>query len=321
VSKFDKKGNDSLVKFHKRNPHQGNYDFDRLKELLPALSVFVVPNKHGNESIDFSDPKAVRSLNKALLIQHYQVTHWDIPDDYLCPPIPGRADYIHHIADVLGGNNFGTTPLGKNITCLDIGVGANCIYPIIGAQTFGWSFIGSDIDEVALENAEKIKDNNPFLSDSLRLVHQPEIRDVFYGVITKEDRIDVTICNPPFHASETAAISGTKRKIMNLTKKKKDEVTLNFGGKSNELWCVGGEKQFIKDMVRQSKNFAESCFWFSSLVSKKDHVPVILDALKQAGAFDIRAINMGQGNKTSRIVAWTFLNLEQQKEWRTNHWS
>ena len=27
------------------------------------------------------------------------------PNENLCPPIPGRADYIHHIADLLSINN------------------------------------------------------------------------------------------------------------------------------------------------------------------------------------------------------------------------
>jgi len=29
---------------------------------------------------------------------------------------------------------------------------------------------------------------------------------------------------------------------------------------------------------------------------------------------------MGSGNKSSRIVAWTFLSKEAQKEWRESRW-
>jgi len=36
---------------------------------------------------------------------------------------------------------------------------------------------------------------------------------------------------------------------------------------------------------------------------------------------EVKTIPMGQGNKTSRIVAWTFLSKEQQKEWRNKRWN
>ena len=45
----------------------------------------------------------MKALNKALLAHFYAVKHWDIPDGFLCPPVPGRADYVHHLADLLAG--------------------------------------------------------------------------------------------------------------------------------------------------------------------------------------------------------------------------
>jgi len=88
-------------RLHPRSKHINRYDFKKLIEGFPELESFVKPNKFGDESIDFSDPKAVICLNKALLKHHYGIEHWLIPEGYLCPPIPGRADYIHHIADLL----------------------------------------------------------------------------------------------------------------------------------------------------------------------------------------------------------------------------
>jgi 23S rRNA (adenine1618-N6)-methyltransferase len=81
----------------------------------------------------------------------------------LRPPIPGRADYIHYIADLLAENNGGKIPKGKQIKCLNIGVGANCIYPIIGNQEYGGSFVGADVDPVSIASANKIIEFNPFL--------------------------------------------------------------------------------------------------------------------------------------------------------------
>ena len=141
------------LQLHPRNKHRQRYDFDRLSAACPDLKKFVALNKWGDDSIDFSDAEAVKMLNKALLIHFYDVKDWDIPPTYLCPPIPGRADYIHHIADLLADNNSGKIPVGSKIKCLDIGVGANCVYPIIGRAEYGWGFVGSDIDPLAIRSA------------------------------------------------------------------------------------------------------------------------------------------------------------------------
>lgn len=115
-------------------------------------------------------------MNKALLKQYYGINHWDIPKGYLCPPIPGRADYIHHIANVLGESNGGKIPTGSGIKVLDIGVGANCIYPIIGVKEYGWNFIGSEIDSIAVDSAKSLIDLNPELKGriEIRLQNNPK---------------------------------------------------------------------------------------------------------------------------------------------------
>ncbi|MCL4170217.1 UNVERIFIED_CONTAM: hypothetical protein GTU68_015236, partial [Idotea baltica] len=268
----------------------------------------------------FANPEAVKALNTALLLHHYNLDYWDIPEGYLCPPIPGRADYIHHIADVLCSSNFGKIPTGSHITCIDIGTGANCIYPIIGQHEYGWSFIGTDIDKVSIDSAQKIVDSNPGLTGKIELRLQEDPKDIFYGVLRKEERVDLSICNPPFHASPEAAEEASLRKVNNLNLKKVDKPTLNFGGKNTELWTDGGERRFIRDMVRESKKFSDSCFWFSTLVSKEANLKGAREALNAAKALDIKVIPMGQGNKSSRIIAWTFLTAEHQKEWKEARW-
>ena len=131
--------------FHPRNKHKFGYNFEKLISTTPTLKEFVAVNKFGNESIDFSNPKAVKALNQALLKTHYNIDYWDIPQGFLCPPIPGRAEYIHHIADVLS-EVYGEIPTGKKIKVLDIGRGSNLIYPIIGVSAYGWQFVGSEIE-------------------------------------------------------------------------------------------------------------------------------------------------------------------------------
>lgn len=303
-------------KLHPRNKHRERYDFKKLIECCPPLSPFVKLNPYNDLSIDFFNPQAVKMLNKALLKLYYDIGDWDIPQNYLCPPIPGRADYIHYIADLLSHENNGKIPVGNQITCLDIGVGANCVYPIIGNKEYGWSFIGADIDPVAIQSANKIIASNPALQGKVEIRLQANPKDIFLGIIQKNEFIDITLCNPPFHVSAAEARSGTLRKLTNLTNKKTNTPTLNFGGQNNELWCEGGEKRFVRDMILQSKQFSTSCLWFSTLIAKQVNLKSVYDELKKANALEIKTIPMGQGNKISRIVAWTFLTLEQKKKWR-----
>ncbi len=303
---------------HPRNKHRERYQFEELIKSYPRLKGFVSLNKYGDESIDFADPKAVKALNKALLLHFYKLEFWDIPRNYLCPPVPGRADYIHYIADLLCTYNFGKHPKGEHITGLDIGMGANCIYPIIGCSEYGWSFIGSEIDQKAFESAQKIVESNPQLKIDCRLQSNP--KDFFYGILDKNEIIDFTVCNPPFHASKKEAEVGSLRKLSNLGSKKVSEVKLNFGGQSNELWCDGGEKRFVNNMIKQSKKFAKNCFLFTSLISKQSTLRSVYKTLEECDATISETIEMGQGNKTSRLVAWSFLSKAEQMQWKKDRW-
>jgi 23S rRNA (adenine1618-N6)-methyltransferase len=309
------------IQLHPRNKHRERYDFKQLIASCPELAEFVSVNKFDDESIDFFNPDAVKMLNNALLKHFYNISFWDIPKGYLCPPIPGRADYLHYMADLLSDTNNGKIPAGSGVRCLDIGVGSNCVYPIIGVSEYGWSFTGTEIDPIAMDSAGKIIEMNPSLKGNveLRLQHNP--KDLFRGIILKDERFDLTICNPPFNSSLAEARSGTIRKLSNLTNKRQNKPVLNFGGQNNELWCEGGELRFVDEMVRESRQFSESCCWFTTLVSKESNLISVYNSLRRADPEDVKTIPMGQGNKISRIVAWTFLSREQQAEWAGSKWN
>ncbi len=304
---------DSKQKIHPRSKHKQNYDFTKLVLACPELKPFVKPNPYGIDSIDFANPEAVKLLNTALLKYFYDIKEWDIPSGYLVPPIPGRADYVHHIADLLSKSYNKEIPRGKNIKVLDIGTGASCIYPIIGVHEYEWTYVASEIDEAAFKSATKIVDNNN-LKGKIDLRFQNEPINIFKGIIKKDELYDISTCNPPFHSSLEEAQKATKRKVRNLTHKKSKEIISNFGGQSNELWCEGGERRFIEDIIRQSTKYANSVLWFTTLVSKQSTLRSVNLALKKARAYKSIKIEMGQGNKSSRIIAWTFLNPEKQRK-------
>lgn len=289
---------------HKRNKHNGQYDFPQLMETYPALEQFVSLNPYGTLTINFFDPQAVKALNKALLMNCYGIQYWEIPKNYLCPPIPGRADYIHYIADLIHPENQpGAISTGR---CLDIGVGANCIYPIIGCTEYGWTFVGTDIDPVSIKNAGEIVANNPILTHKIELRLQKESRFIFNGIIAQGEFFDVTICNPPFHSSKEEAEQGTLRKLSSLKGKKVSKAQLNFGGNANELWCEGGELHFLLNMMTESREFRENCGWFTTLVSKEKNLSKLYAKLKAIGVAEYKTIHMQQGTKNSRILAWRF---------------
>ena len=301
---------------HTRNAHRLGYDFKKLIESCQELHSFVSINEHGIETIDFSNPKAVKALNKALLLTNYDIQNWDIPENYLCPPIPGRADYIHSVADVLALSHNGIIPTGATIQGLDIGIGANCIYPILGNSIYDWSFVGTDIDEKAIQNCKKIIERNPKLIDAISLQLQIEPRFIFKNIILPEDKFAFTICNPPFHASQEEATKSTIRKVNTLNNSRTDKPVLNFGGQNAELWCNGGEIGFITQMIYESAKYPMQVFWFTTLVSKKENLKSIYKTLNKVSAVTIKTIDMAQGQKTSRIVAWTFLSEDQQRNWK-----
>jgi len=307
-------------RLHSRNRNLDMYDLEALVLVSPQLANHITPNKYGEDSVDFANPVAVKLLNKALLHRYYGIENWEFPDENLCPPIPGRADYIHYMADLLAENNFGTIPKGKMVNCLDIGVGANCIYPIIGVTEYDWDFIGSDIDSKSIETAKNIVSVNGSLRDKVDCRLQLNSKDYFYGIIGKEDKIDLAICNPPFHASPEEAAKGTRRKVQNLTGEHKRAPELNFAGLSSELICEGGEHKFIHNMIKESSKFAKNFLWFSTLVSKKSNLKGIYTSLENLDANRIKTIPVGTGNKSSRIVAWSFLSKVEQKDWRESRW-
>ncbi len=288
---------------HARNLHRGKYDFPVLVKSFHPLGKYVIEKPDGDPTINFADPEAVKSLNRALLRHFYNIDPWDIPEGYLCPPIPGRADYVHYLADLISDFAPGKHT-DSTVRILDTGVGANCIYPLIGHRSYNWNFVGSETDQGAIKSARNIIEANS-LSHAINIRRQGSPRQIFKDVIHHGEYFDATMCNPPFHASPAEAFAATSRKWKNLGQKV-DRSRLNFGGKNAELWCLGGEAEFLKTMIRESVDFQRSVGWFTCLVSKKESLTACNKELTRMNVRAQKTIPMSQGQKTSRMLAWTF---------------
>lgn len=321
------RGTPAQPTLHPRNRYQGQYDFPRLMACHRPLQAWLVATPGGGQSIDFANPDAVRELNRALLKADYGIAHWDIPAGYLCPPVPGRVDYLHGLADLLAVDNSGGLLRGPQVQVLDIGTGANLIYPLLGQAEYGWRFVGSDIDAGALASAAANVQANG-LQALISLRQQQARGSIFAGLIEPADRFTLTLCNPPFHASADEAARGSQRKLGNLAAGRSGRAArkpvvnagsrapvLNFGGQANELWCTGGEASFLRRMIKESAACQQQVLWFSSLVAKSEHLADIHKQLAKVGVADVRQGEMAQGSKRSRFVAWSFHAPAARQAW------
>lgn len=279
---------------HPKNPFNKDYNFETLIAKHPPLKQFVFENEYGTNTIKFANHAAVKALNTALLKEHYNISEWQIGANNLCPPIPGRLDYLLHIADLLHK---------KDIHLLDIGTGANLIYPILATCHFQWKATASEVNLDSLSTAQKIIAKNESLKN-IELRHQQFKTRILENIIQPTDNFDVVVCNPPFFKNRTEAEQSNQRKFKNL--ELNQENPKNFGGLSNELWYKGGEEAFIKKMAEESIKFKEQVHWFTAIVSQKDNLKNIKRAINKTKPTEVKIVEMEQGNKQSRFIAWTF---------------
>lgn len=278
---------------HPKNPFKTDYDFEFLAKAFPPLQSFVFKNAYGNTTITFANRDAVKALNTAILKAYYHI-NWQLPEHNLVPPIPGRLDYLLHIADLIPE---------ASLHILDIGTGANLIYPILATCHFKWTCTASEVDLDSLEHAQNLITTNPALQ-SIDLRRQPYKNHILEHLIKPDDQFDIILCNPPFFKNQSDAQKKNRRKVQNLKLQEKN--TLNFGGLSNELWYKGGEEAFIKKMIQESVNYKTQVQWFTSLVSQKEHLKNIKRSINKTHPTAVRIVEMGQGNKQSRFIAWTY---------------
>jgi len=280
---------------HQNNIFNSRYDIPKLVSENEALAPFITKNKVGEETIDFSNKDAVFALNKAILNSYFSVQHFELPEDYLIPPIPGRLDYLLYLNDLL--------PKSKNTKILDIGTGASCIYPLLGHAQFSWDFVATEYNETSLKFAKKnIKENG--LEKHIELRKQYNKKHILKKVTNKEDHFAACVCNPPFFKDKNEMQKQNDRKWKQLGKKPHSKQ--NFGGVNNELWYDGGEVAFISQLITESQVRPELCKWFTTLVSSGRHLSIFLSQLEKLSA-KTRIIDMELGQKKTRILCWSFL--------------
>ncbi|KAJ3693961.1 hypothetical protein LUZ60_009441 [Juncus effusus] len=287
---------------HSRNRYKDSPpDFSLLASLYPSfLPYLIFPSGPDRPTIDFADFSATRELTRVLLLHDHGVNWW-IPDGQLCPTIPNRSNYIHWIEDLLASDlipSINTDDSNKLVRGFDIGTGANCIYPLLGASLLGWSFVGSDITPVALEWAKKNVENNPHISHliEIRAASKSEPSDddsVLVGVVKEGERFDFCMCNPPFF--ESLADAGLNPKTA-------------CGGTREEMVCDGGEREFVGRIVEDSICLKDSFRWFTSMVGRKANLKFLISKIREKGATIVKTTEFVQGHTARWGLAWSFFS-------------
>ncbi|CAL5060693.1 unnamed protein product [Urochloa decumbens] len=292
-------------------------DFAALAELYPSFRPFVSVSDRGRASVDFTDFSATRELTRVLLLHDHGVNWW-IPDGQLCPTVPNRSNYIHWIEDLLSSNLIPpiSSSSGK-VRGFDIGTGANCIYPLLGASLLGWSFVGSDVTDVALEWAKKNVESNPHLAELIEIRNanaapfpsesEAIVREnilepvedaamqkphVLVDVVKESESFDFCMCNPPFFESIEEAGLNPKT---------------SCGGTAEEMVCHGGELAFVTRIIEDSVSLKNSFRWFTSMVGRKANLKLLMTKAREAGASVVKTTEFVQGQTARWGLAWSFI--------------
>ncbi|XP_027345436.1 U6 small nuclear RNA (adenine-(43)-N(6))-methyltransferase isoform X2 [Abrus precatorius] len=319
---------------HPKNKYSENPpDFALLASLYPSFHPFLRnSHRHTHTTIDWTDFNATRELTRVLLHYDHALTWW-IPDGQLCPTVPNRSNYIHWLDDLLASEIIPNSITdGGKVKGFDIGTGANCIYPLLGASLLGWSFVGSDVTDVAIEWAERNVNSNPHISDLIEIrrvesngsaacverlhveesVHSGKIAlcenidaenknyngpPVLLGVVRDDEKFDFCMCNPPFFESLEEAGLNPKT---------------SCGGTSEEMVCPGGERAFITRIIEDSTELKHSFRWFTSMVGRKSNLKYLISKLWEVGVAIVKTTEFVQGRTSRWGLAWSFLPLVQK---------
>ncbi|KAL5561159.1 hypothetical protein UlMin_030906 [Ulmus minor] len=326
---------------HPKNKYSDNPpDFALLASLYPSFQPFVFYSRDGRPRIDWRDFNATRELTRVLLLHDHRLNWW-IPDGQLCPTVPNRSNYIHWIEDLLLSDIIPKTNTNRdNVRGFDIGTGANCIYPLLGASLLGWSFVGSDVTDVALEWAERnVKDN----SHISQLIEIRKVESTFSvedslnsGLDCEVNKLDFTD-NIGFEGKTLSSSSSNLHSDINkgycgppiLVGVVRDDEKFDFcmcnppffetmeeaglnpktscGGTLAEMVCPGGERAFITRIIEDSFILKQTFWWYTTMVGRKSNLKFLISKLREIGVSIVKTTEFVQGRTSRWGLAWSFV--------------
>ncbi|KAJ8275499.1 hypothetical protein COCON_G00072510 [Conger conger] len=280
---------------HPRNRYKDKPpDFAYLASKYPEFQQHVHTNLTGRVGLNFKDPGAVRALTCTLLKEDFGLSI-QIPLERLIPTVPLRLNYIHWVEDLTGGPGPGGARRG-----IDIGTGASCIYPLLGASMNGWSFLATEVDDICFNFAKKNVENNG-LSDLIKVVKVPQ-KTLLMDALKEEPALlyDFCMCNPPFFSNQLEA-----KGVNSRSSRRAPPSSVNTGGVT-EIMAEGGELEFVKRIIHDSLQLRGRLRWYSCMLGKKCSLAPLKEELRKHGVPKVTHSEFCQGRTMRWALAWSF---------------
>ena len=329
-------------------------NFAELAELYPSLGPYIIRSKRSlpfskagsmlrqtpvseavsdqsllkRATIDFTDPHACRELTRVLLLHDFNIK-WGVPDGALVPALTNRLNYLAWLQDLLVLDSPAHMKEASDPyipTVLDIGCGANLIYPLLGAATSGWRFVGADVSKRAVAWAERNRSANPEIADliEVRLVKPTSSQREFFRSeahvtedmkgIEEDDNEELhnevetrarwrsTIASSTAEDQKLGIISHAIRSDERFTftmcnppffegiEEAGSNPATAYGGSHLEMAYPGGELAFVRNMVEDSKRLWDRIHWFTTMLGKKATMKTIRKELYHLSSPDGRGL-------------------------------
>uniref|UniRef100_A0A667X0E6 U6 small nuclear RNA (adenine-(43)-N(6))-methyltransferase n=1 Tax=Myripristis murdjan TaxID=586833 RepID=A0A667X0E6_9TELE len=278
---------------HPRNRYKDKPpDFAYLASKYPDFQQHVHTSLTGRPVVNFKEPEAVRALTCTLLKEDFGLTI-EIPLERLIPTVPLRLNYIHWVEDLIDGQ-------GQPRKGIDIGTGASCIYPLLGATMNGWYFLATEVDDICFDYATKnVEQNN--LSDLIKVVKVPQ-KTLLMDALKEETAIvyDFCMCNPPFFANQLEA-----KGVNSRNSRRPPPSSVNTGGVT-EIMAEGGELEFVKRIIHDSLQLKKRLRWYSCMLGKKCSLAPLKEELRKQGVPKVTHTEFCQGRTMRWALAWSF---------------
>ncbi|XP_077396714.1 RNA N(6)-adenosine-methyltransferase mettl16 isoform X2 [Festucalex cinctus] len=278
---------------HPRNRYKDKPpDFAYLASKYPEFQEHVHTNLSGRAVVNFKEPEAVRALTCTLLKEDFGLSI-EIPLERLIPTVPLRLNYIHWVEDLIDGQK-------QPRRGIDIGTGASCIYPLLGASMNGWFFLATEVDDICFDYATRNVEQN-HLSDLVKVVKVPQ-KTLLMDALKEETEIvyDFCMCNPPFFANQLEAKGVNSRNA-----RRPPPSSVNTGGVT-EIMAEGGELEFVKRIIHDSLQLKKRLRWYSCMLGKKCSLAPLKEELRKQGVPKVTHTEFCQGRTMRWALAWSF---------------
>ncbi|CAF0871415.1 unnamed protein product [Adineta steineri] len=275
---------------HVRNRYRTNPpNFKQLADKYPTLKSFLIEKNNGDVTFDFRDSNSVRALTIAVAKEDFNLD-LELSLDRLIPRIPQKLNYLHWIEDLIECKN--------DAIGIDIGSGCSCIHALLALRLNPqWTMYVSEIDPFNYRMAIKNVEQNQ-LQDQIHVI-QTDISALFDGVIDRTKHYDFLMCNPPFFTDtlESQGLTHTRKST------RPSANSINTAANIESIYDQGGEVEFVKRMIDESRTYTTNVRIFTSQLGKKSSLDQIQIYLKDINHIDTEFC---QGNTMRWAIAWTF---------------